>query len=385
MERKWYYAINNVRRGPVTFEELRGLVQRGEVSAADLAWQPDFGPEWRQVGQIQVLFEAPAEPASSPAEPEQRQEVPLLGVAGKRPSCLAAVSQAYSRTVSLLFRPFDLMRWFSMGFCAWLAYLGTQSGNFNGMNKQNHPEQVKQQLDGFWDKLSHAGEHPGVVAAVLAFVLLCLLFAFLMCALRSRGDFMFIRRWYQPDATIAQCWRASRDAGHALFVWRIWFFFVAAFLFAVDVGFAYHYILRPYLDAGNAWSPSLVKPTVLCLTALALWMIGVELVGHMTKAFVVPVMYWQHVTVGRAWMAVLALCNQYPFAVVGYLVCGCACGVLAACAVVLCVLLTCCIGVIPLVLPYVGSVMVLPILLFYRGYSICFLSQWRSELVPAEK
>lgn len=381
MERKWYYAVGGVRHGPVTFEELREIVRSGAVSPADLVWQPDFGPEWRTVGQVQALFGVPAETQAPVFVRTLRPDVTLLGVEGNRPSCLAALSQAYGRVVDVLFRPFDMTRWFSMGFCAWLAYLGTQSGNFNGIGKEENPELVKQQLDGFLDKLSHALANPGAATAAVVFVLAVLLVSLLLCAVRSRGDFMFIRRWYQPDASVAQCWKSSREAGRALFVWRIYFFLAAFLVFAVDAWLAYQSILRPYLDAGHLWEPTLVKPAVLCLTVFALWSIGVELVGHLTKAFVVPVMYWQNVSVGRAWQVVFELCNQYPFAVLGYLVCGLACGMAAVCAVLLCVLLTCCIGLIPLVIPYVGSVVMLPIYLFFRGYSVCFISQWRSELV----
>jgi hypothetical protein len=45
-------------------------------------------------------------------------------------------------------------------------------------------------------------------------------------------------------------------------------------------------------------------------------------------------------------------------------------------------LLTCCIGFVPLFLPYVGSVALLPVTFFFRGYAVCFLSRWRPDLVP---
>ena len=45
--------------------------------------------------------------------------------------------------------------------------------------------------------------------------------------------------------------------------------------------------------------------------------------------------------------------------------------------------MTCCVGLLPLLVPYVGSVTLLPPLLFFRGYPVCFLGQWRPDLVPS--
>ena len=124
-------------------------------------------------------------------------------------------------------------------------------------------------------------------------------------------------------------------------------------------------------------------PTVACATAALLLGAAVQLVSHLAKACVVPVMYWHGVTASRAWLVVFALCNQYPGAMLGYLIYGVVCGVAAVVAIVMFGVLTCCVGFIPMVIPYFGSVMLLPVALFFRGYSVCFLSQWRPDLIPA--
>ena len=384
MERKWYYAVSGVRHGPVTFEELRGLVRNGTLQAIDLVWQPEFGPEWRNAGQVSALFEA-TEMDVPPLVQAQERKVPLLGVTGERPSCLSAASQAYDRMLSVLFKPFDIMRWFSMGFCAWLAYIGTQSANFNGMKGDGNPALFKQQVDGLLDKVSNALAHPGMYEATFAvgLVFLSLLIGLWMCALRSRGDFMFLHRWYQPDASILLCWRAARAAGHELFVWRVYFFVVAGLLFALDGVSAYAQIIRPYMASGKVWGQPLMHPTVVCVTAAVLLAVAVQLVAHLAKAFVVPVMYWHGVPASRAWLVVFALCNQYPFAVLGYLAYCVIFWILAVLAILAFVVCTCCVGIIPLAMPYVYGVVLLPVFLFFRGYAVCFLSQWRSDLIPA--
>jgi hypothetical protein len=379
MERKWYYAAEGVRHGPVTVEELRVLIESGTLSGDDLVWQPEFGPEWRTVGQVRpALF--PTAAAEAEAHPEPKR-VPLDGVSGGRPSCLDAASQAYARVVALLFKPFDFSRWFSIGFCAWLAYIGTQSGNFGGFNDA-HAKNGKDASGGVFDKLSDLASHPGLVAFLVVLVTLVLLLALWMCALRSRGDFMFLHRWYRPDAPILKSWSASRAAGHDLFVWRVRFFLVSALFFAALGAAAYLLILKPYLAAGKAWSAALVLPAVGCGTAAVLMLIAVQVVAHLAKAFVVPVMYWQGVPVAQAWKSVFDLCNQYPLAVAGYLLLVAAAEVAVALAVIAFIVCTCCVGAIPLALPYFNAVALLPALLFFRGLPVCFMSQWRPDLVP---
>jgi hypothetical protein len=43
------------------------------------------------------------------------------------------VSPALERVKTMLFKPFDLGKWFTIGFCAWLAFLG-ESGGGGGFN-----------------------------------------------------------------------------------------------------------------------------------------------------------------------------------------------------------------------------------------------------------
>lgn len=391
MDKTWYYVVDGQRFGPVTIDELRGHVAAGVVKPFDLVWQPEFGPDWRNAGQVRELFadRAEAVPGCAAAGGGGLEaEVPLTGVTGERPSAFGAAAAAFGRMVEVLFRPFDIARWFSVGFCAWLAYLGTLPA-FDGRRPQEDfrktfdEEAAKQAFDQVLEQVLALPqwETAKLVAAGVGLVF-GLLFALLFCNIRSRGDFMFLHRWYCPDASIRSCWGASKAAGRELYVWRVYFFLIAALLFAINAVFLFQLVLRPYADGGMVWDARFKAPAAACLTALLLLVGGTQLVSHLAKAFVVPVMYWHGVTASRAWLAVFALCNQYPFAVLGYIVCGIACAVVAVVAIVAAGLMTCCIGFLPLMLPYFGCVVLLPYFLFFRGYAVCFLNRWRPELVP---
>lgn len=47
-------------------------------------------------------------------------------------SVTVPLSQALDHVKHVLFQPFDLGKWFVIGFCAWLAFLGEGGGGFHG-------------------------------------------------------------------------------------------------------------------------------------------------------------------------------------------------------------------------------------------------------------
>ncbi len=379
MERKWYYAVGGVRNGPVTVAELRVLVESGTLTDGALIWQPDFGPEWRTLERVRPLLEELHPQAAAGTVPA---DVPLLGVAGVRPAPLAAAAEAFERMTGVLFRSFDVVRWLSLGFCAWLSSLNISLPVGGGGNlPAGAMPSGKAAVDRALDQLVRLVEGP--VSGWLVPVLLWVALGVWLCSLRSRGDFIFVHRWYRPDAPILPSWRAARAPAQALFVWRLGYYGVMGLLFAAVGGAAYTAVVRPYVHGGHEWRAAMLQPTVACGTVAILLLFAMMVVGHLVKAFVVPLMYWRGVTPARAWLAVFELGNRYPVALLGYLIVGFLCGVAAQLAVAAFVLCTCCVGALPLLLPYFNGVALLPVTLFFRGYAVCFLSRWRPELVPA--
>jgi len=54
---QWYYAKGSEQRGPVSEQELIGLIESGAVHAADLVWREGM-PEWRPARDIAELATA---------------------------------------------------------------------------------------------------------------------------------------------------------------------------------------------------------------------------------------------------------------------------------------------------------------------------------------
>ena len=93
--------------------------------------------------------------------------------------------EAFELMKKILFQPFDLKKWFVIGFAAWLASLGAGTGgNFNYPSKRDEVQKVN-------DAISQI-PHPILVGAIVLLVVLVLILIVLCAWLRARGGFMFV-------------------------------------------------------------------------------------------------------------------------------------------------------------------------------------------------
>jgi hypothetical protein len=103
------------------------------------------------------------------------------------------ISPALEQVKRVLFRPFDLGKWFVIGFCAWLARLGEgggfnfhvpAGGNNHGCAEFHHDfEQAKNYV------LSNL---EWIIPLTAFLVVICLGLGLLILWLNSRGKFMFL-------------------------------------------------------------------------------------------------------------------------------------------------------------------------------------------------
>src|SRR5271165_3621034 len=65
MAEQWYYTQNRQQQGPVSFEELQQLAERGNISPRDLVWKEGM-PEWVSAGAQGIFPEVLAVQADAP-------------------------------------------------------------------------------------------------------------------------------------------------------------------------------------------------------------------------------------------------------------------------------------------------------------------------------
>ena len=124
--------------------------------------------------------------------------------------------EAFELTKKILFQPFDLAKWFVIGFAAFLASLsGGMHFNFNGFNRNR---------DWHWkfssvrhDMMETSTHWPGwIIPLIVVGVLLVLALVVLCMWLGARGRFMFVDCIVRNRAAIKEPWREFRTEGNSL-------------------------------------------------------------------------------------------------------------------------------------------------------------------------
>ncbi|HTX66232.1 MAG TPA: hypothetical protein VMD31_10715 [Opitutaceae bacterium] len=291
-------------------------------------------------------------------------------------SVLAPVDLALERTKVILFRPFDAAKWFTIAFGAWLAGLGRGGFNFNfnfgQQRRQVNSEQFRQALGHVHDYvLDHLY---WIVPAAIVLALLVLTAAIVFTWLRSRGAFMFLHCVARNRAEIAEPWKKFRAEANSLFVFRLVVALVSLAVFLPLLAAAgyrlYVMFRRDAWDSAATWN----------LVGLGLGFLGAALlfglVHKLTNDFVVPVMALRRTTCLAGWAEFGGLLAAHPLQFFVYLLFQIVIGLAIVLLVVLGVLLTCCLAGCILMLPYLGTVLLLPVLVFCRAYSLHYLAQY---------
>jgi hypothetical protein len=271
--------------------------------------------------------------------------------------------EAFELTKKILFRPFDVKKWFVIGFAAWLANLGGSGGGFN--YQYNRREDV-QKLNETISQIPHPILVAGVCVLIGFVCILIIVFAWL----RARGGFMFIDCIVKNRGAIAEPWRNFRPEGNSYF------------FFSLLVGFAFlifaALLSLPFVLPIIRGVTFLHVHDVYLISTVAAWafvVIILVLAWSLIASFMVPLMYVQRCRASKAFGIVARLVAAHPGEILLYclflIVLALAAGVvtcLAICA-------TCCIAAIP----YIGTVILLPVFVLLRSFSLLFLRQFGSD------
>ncbi len=289
-----------------------------------------------------------------------------------RVSVIDPINPAVERVKLLLFAPFDLGRWFVIGFCAWLAQLGRwNGGGGNAPGGGTGPSGPADALQRAREAI--AGNLGWIVPLGIVLFVLGIGIALLFTWLSSRGRFMFLDCVARNVAHVRAPWHRFRNHAMSLFLFRIVVGLIALALMAA--------VIAPGIFLGVAAHVSGIGAvSIIGLIALGLIFLIIVIlfavVGLFTTDFVVPLMYLHALSCTQAWRMFLDLLswNQGRFLLyvlfqiflkiaITTLVVGAAC-VTCGCA--------CCF----LALPYIGTVVLLPVSTFVRSYSAYYLSQY---------
>ena len=325
-------------------------------------------------------------------------------------SVVKAVSQALARTRYVLFTTFSAGKWVLLAFCAFLSQCdsgggsGFNFGNVTGSipappggvppaptppplpvppgslpatfpasmpsTQPGSPTAQLQNLAQAW--ANWISSNVGIFVAVIA---VGMLLGFGLTALLSwiscRGRFMLIDGIVHNRGAVAEPWSAFKQLGNSLFGWSFAINFLAfgSTIFVVALSAV---IALPDIRANQFGTPAILG-MIIGVTLLIASTLAFTLVRMLLNDFVVPAMYLHNLRVRPAWQLVKReiISGYVGEVVLFYLmsialaIATMAIGMGVSCA-------TCCVTA----LPFVGTVILLPLIVFRRCYGLCFIEQF---------
>ncbi|MGO8765810.1 MAG: hypothetical protein ACLQSR_11845 [Limisphaerales bacterium] len=298
------------------------------------------------------------------------------------------VSPALERVKKMLFQPFDLGKWFVIGFCAWLAQLGESGGtggNFGG-NNFNHTNTVSGQngMDQLRQGIQRAHEFALLnlawiipLAAFLILFVLALWILFLW--LNSRGKFMFLHCVALDKAEVVEPWNRYSAPANSLFWFRLVLGLIGMVLMLPVIGFTVLLFVRMILSGGPTQIFAFIMLAAGLVMVILFFAIVFGLIHKFTVDFVVPIMYLRGGRCLAAWGEFWRMLCAYPGTFVLYILFQIAMALAIGVMVLIAIICTCCIAACFMIIPYIGTVLLLPIFIFRRSYSLYFLQQFGSD------
>jgi hypothetical protein len=278
--------------------------------------------------------------------------------------------EAFELTKKILFQPFNFEKWLIIGFAAFLANL---SGGFHfnvptNWNRRHWRPFHAHDWDSAVDQLPHWVRDPIIIGIVaVLFIALILIFSWL----GARGRFIFTDCIVKNRGAIVAPWHEFRKEANSFFLFNL----LISFLFMLTAGLLALAVFVSMWLRHKAFSdfPGIVTISGAAFVGLILFLLALAwaLIWH----FMVPVMYRRRCRAYEACAAVTSLLMRYP----GEFVLYClffivlAIGIAIIGCVVVCA--TCCIAAIP----YIGTVILLPVFVVLRSFSLCFLRQFGAD------
>jgi hypothetical protein len=299
-----------------------------------------------------------------------------------RISVIEPVGKAIEEVKTILFRPFSMEKWLIIGFCAWLAYLSGSGGGPGGGGGDGH-----QHNNGLGEAGKVMAQAKDFVISNLVWIvpLACfgiavvILIGLVLTWLNSRGQFMFLHCVAKNKAEVQIPWTKYGPHGNSLFLFRIVFgliSFVVVVLYILIAGLCIF-----ALAAGSSQGLKIVTiiSLIFGIIGFILLIIAIALVKKFTLDFVVPIMFLRTTSCVAAWREFMEILSARKGALALYILFQMVIGIAIGALFLTVALVTCCCACCFLAIPYIGTVLMLPVLVFKRAYSLHYLRQFGSD------
>jgi hypothetical protein len=287
------------------------------------------------------------------------------------------LGDAWRRTRILLFSPFDLGRWFVIGFTAWLAGLvesgGSLGANFQYVIDRDEVIRFRDWPHDAWQGLEDLLADAWLAGLVTVVVIALLALGLVLLWIGSRGQFMFLDNLAHRRTEVTRPWREFAAQGNSLFLWQVVYTVV---VLAVLGGLGLGAFLGVGWLAALDFPPGLSIPFFVVGGIVAFVAItALVYVEFFLFHAVAPVMYRRRCSATEAWRIFGGAFGRHPgsFILFGllHLVIGLLGGILYTALGVI----TCCVGLLLMAIPFIGTVVTLPLPTLLRYLDLEFLGQ----------
>lgn len=293
-------------------------------------------------------------------------------------SVVDPISPAIERARTVLFRPFDLGKWCAIGLCAWLAQLGSGAGGGGG-NGGRHNIQREDIRHGFGEARDYVVHNLHWILPVGITVLAIFIGVWLLLTwLSSHGRFMFVHCVAKNRAEVTNPWHQFHNHANSLFAFRaiLGLITIAAAIAAVVLGV----LVASASTAAVGFNPLTIVGALTAALFFMAVMVVSAVIGKFTNDFVVPIMYLHTNSAVAAWKILLDLLSANVGRFVLYLLVQIVIVIMYVTFLAISACCTCCCAACLFNIPYVGTVILLPVHIFFRSYSLYYLAQYGREL-----
>jgi hypothetical protein len=271
-------------------------------------------------------------------------------------------SESFELMKKILFQPFNLSKWLVIGFAAWLANLGAGGG---GIANFNYPDNRREDAHKLSDTIGQIPQ-PVLITGICALVCVVLLLIVLFAWLRARGRFILVDCIVRNRAAIAEPWKEFRAEGNSFFLFSLLVVLVVVPVIVI----AGLVLIVPFIPRRGQAEPGFAFWIGISLTAFI--SVCLIFVWALASQLMVPIMYRQRCRARVAFARAVELVTSHPGPILLYVLFFMLLAiamVMISCAVTCA---TCCIAAIP----YVGTVILLPIPVTLGAFLLLFLRQF---------
>ena len=270
--------------------------------------------------------------------------------------------EAFELMKKILFQPFELKKWLVIGFAAWLANLGAGGG---GIGNFNYPDNRREGAEKFNEAIGQIPP-PVLITGICVLICVVLLLIVLFAWLRARGRFIFVDCVVRNRAAVVEPWKEFRAEGNSFFLFSLLVVLVVVPVIVI----AGLVLIVPFIPGRDQTEPGVGFWIGISLTAFI--SVCLIFVWALITQLMVPIMYRQRCRARLAFAQAVDLVSSHPGPILLYvlfILLLAVAAVMISCAVTCA---TCCVAAIP----YVGTVILLPIPVTLGAFSLLFLRQF---------